>query len=138
MYIFWIYLTVLVEWVRYGREAVESHGVQRQLPLRVVSEIPPLDSRTHRGFAGSEFSCRVRRVRLRDTVAPHLTRPRTPVLVSPSEARPERDCTNCQEHHGAGDLGTARVVLGGVSVGWWILGTVVLHRNGRNSLNRND
>ncbi len=35
---------------------------------------------------------------------PHHSWPRTPVPVSPPEARPERDCANGQEHHGAGDV----------------------------------
>ena len=113
-----------------------------------MSEVPPHHSRTNRGFAGSEFPCCVRRVRLRDTVVvqkssifvitrdgvsrttPHLTRPRTPVPVSPPEARAERDCANDQEHHGAGDVGTAQVVLGGVSVGRWVLGGIVLRWDG--------
>ena len=113
-----------------------------------MSEVPPRDTRTYRGFVGSEFPRRVRRVRLRDTVVvrkssifvitrdfvsrttPHLTRPRTPVPVSPPEARAERDCANDQEHHGAGDVGTAQVVLGGVSVGRWVLGGIELRWDG--------
>ena len=123
---------------RYGREAVEPHGVQRQLPLRVVSKIPPRHPRTNRGVAGSEFPRRVRRVRLRDTVAPHLTRPRTPVPVSPSETRTERDCANGQEHHSAKDVGTARTVLGGVPVGRWVLGGIVLRWDGGGCFDRHD
>ena len=46
------------------------------------------------------------------------------------EARTERDCANGQEHHGAGDVGTARTVLGGVSVGWWFLGGIILRWDG--------
>lgn len=38
MYILGIYLTVAVTYPQYEREAVEPHGVQRQLPLRVVSK----------------------------------------------------------------------------------------------------
>ncbi|ERG99218.1 MAG: hypothetical protein J07HQX50_00360 [Haloquadratum sp. J07HQX50] len=87
----------------------------------MVSEVPPRDSRTNRGLAGSKFPRGVRRVRLRDTVVAHLARPRTPVLVSPPEALSKRDCANGQEHHGAGDVETTRTVLEKVSVGRWVL-----------------
>ncbi|ERG97519.1 MAG: hypothetical protein J07HQX50_01546, partial [Haloquadratum sp. J07HQX50] len=67
-----------------------------------------------------------------------LARPRTPVLVSPPEALSKRDCANGQEHHGAGDVETTRTVLEKVSVGRWVLGAVVLHRNGGTSIKRDD
>lgn len=154
-------------------KTVKSHGVQRQLPFRVVSEVKQsealrtswnlrshlvssLDARTNRGLVRREFSGRVRRVRLRNTVVAHLTKPhasvplRSPEVVRKTTsfiitrifnsrtARAERDCSDGQERHSPEDVGTARVVLGGVSVGQWVLGTFVLYRDCGNCLNGED
>lgn len=71
-------------------------------------------------------------------MTPHLTRPRTLIPLRSPEARAERNRSDDQEHHGTGDVGTARTVLGGVSVGRWGLGTVVLRRNGETGIQRDD
>ena len=58
--------------------------------------------------------------------------------VSPFEARTERDCPDSQEHHGTGDVGTARTDLGGVPVGWWVLGRIELRGDSRRCFDRHD
>jgi len=48
-------------------EVKQSEALRTSRNLRSCS-VPPRDARTHWGLAGSVFSWRVRRVRLRDTV----------------------------------------------------------------------
>ena len=84
----------------------------------------------HNGPDDSGFREVCNEYNYRDSVVAHLTRPRTPVSDGTSQIRPKRDCTDSQEHYSTRDVATARTSVTGIPVGRWVLGGIILRRDG--------